>query len=300
MSGASGLLGQLLTKQLHAAGHNIVPLVRHKPSAGEQAVYWSIERNEIDSAALEGFDAVIHLAGENLVGERWSDDKKRAIMDSRKCGTELLANALARLSEKPAVFISASAVGIYGDTKDAWVDENSTPGTDFLSDVCKAWELATEPARKAGIRVVNARLSVVFAADGGALAKMLPLFRAGVGGKLGSGKQFMSWIDEADVCGAIQFLLEHPTFEGPVNLSAPDPVRNSEFTKTLGKVLGRPTFLPVPPFALYLAFGKDMVDATLLQGQRVRPARLLEAGYAFQYPTLRGSLVHLLMPPGKT
>lgn len=295
MTGASGLLGSLLTAHLESLGHRIVPLIRHKPAKDQEAIFWSPERQEIDQDALEGFDAVIHLAGENLFGLRWTAAKKRAILESRERGTTLLATTLARLTEKPAVLISASAVGFYGDTHDAWADENSPAGTGFLAEVCQAWESSTEPARAAGIPVVNARLGVVWSKNGGALSKMLPLFRAGLGGKLGPGNQYMAWVDAADVCAAFAFLLEHPDITGPVNISAPEPATNTELTRTLGNVLGRPTIFPVPSFALRLALGKDQADATLLQGQRVRPARLLEAGFNFQYPSLDSSLRHILL-----
>jgi uncharacterized protein (TIGR01777 family) len=268
--------------------------VRTRPKPGEPAIYWSVDTGEIDTQALEGLDVVIHLAGEPLATARWTDAKKEAILQIRKKGTELLANALATLKHKPALFISASAVGYYGSTGDAWVDEESALGEGFLAEVCQAWEQASEPARAAGIRLVNARIGIVWASTGGALEKMLPLFKLGVGGRLGPGDQYMSWIGITDVSEAISFIIDHEELAGPVNICAPEPATNAELTKRLGEVLNRPTIFPVPAFALRLAMGKELAEEALLGGQRVRPRRLIEAGYTFRFPELEACLRHVL------
>jgi uncharacterized protein (TIGR01777 family) len=247
----------------------------------------------VDPTHLEGLDAVVHLAGENIADGRWTDEKKRRIRESRVQGTRALCEALAQLENKPKVLVCASAIGYYGDRGETLVDENSSAGGGFLSDVCQEWEQATEPARKAGIRVVNLRIGVVLSPKGGALAKMLLPFQMGAGGNLGSGKQYMSFVALDDVVGAIYHALTTESLSGPVNAVAPNPVRNSEFTKALGKVLHRPTIAPVPAFGARLLFG-EMADALLLSSTRVAPTRLLESGYKFQCPDIDSALRHVL------
>jgi uncharacterized protein (TIGR01777 family) len=278
---------------LKTSGHELVRLVRSTPKDLSSEVYWSPAKGEINAGALEGLDAVVHLAGENLADGRWTDEKKRSIRESRVNGTKLLSETLARLKEKPGVLISASAVGFYGDRGDELLDERSSSGQDFLAEVCREWELATQAAAGSGVRVVNLRFGVIFSREGGALAKMLTPYRMGVGGKLGSGRQYMSWITIDDAVGAINHALVTETLRGPVNVVAPEAVTNGEFTKTLGHVLSRPTIFTVPAFAARLAFG-EMADATLLSSQRVVPAVLKESGFVFKYPDLESALKHVL------
>jgi uncharacterized protein (TIGR01777 family) len=256
-------------------------------------VEWHPERGEIDAAALEGHDAAVHLAGESIAGGRWTDERKRRIRDSRVRGTKLLAETLARLSRPPRVFVSASAIGYYGDRGDEVLTEESAAGVGFLPEVCREWEEAAEAARAAGIRTVFLRFGLILSAEGGALAKMLPPFRLGVGGNVGGGRQFYSWVSLADVIDVIHFALADERLGGAVNVVAPQPVTNAEFTKTLGRVLSRPTFFPAPAFGLRLAFG-EMADALLLASARVEPARLRAAGYAFKHPQLEGALRSVL------
>jgi uncharacterized protein len=292
ISGSHGLVGSALKESLQTGGHEILLLVRHAP-ASDSEIEWSPERYSIALARLEGFDTVVHLAGESIAEGRWSEEKKRKIRESRVKGTKLLSDALASLSLPPKTLISASAIGYYGNRGDELLNEKSAPGNDFLAQVCIEWERATELAKEKGIRVVNTRFGIILDAKGGALAKMLPPFRMGVGGRIGSGKQWMSWIALDDVIGALQFALTNEAVRGPINFVAPQPVTNSEFTKILGKTISRPTFFPIPAFGVRLAFG-EMADALLLSSQRVEPARLLEAAYAFQYPQLPAALLHSL------
>src|SRR6267143_5237321 len=299
VSGSTGLIGSALTKALTAQNRVVVPLVRRRPAPGEHALAWDPERGTIDRAGLEGADAVIHLAGENVVG-RWSPAKKQRIYDSRVKGTRLLCDALAGLQRPPATLLAASAIGYYGDRGDEAVTEESTPGEDFLAHVARDWETATAPATRAGIRVVNMRIGVVLSPTGGALAKMLPAFRLGLGGTVGSGNQYLSWIALADVLNAILHLLEKADLAGPVNMTAPAPVTNREFARTLGRVLGRPAVVTVPAFALRIAFGTD--GAAMVQsGQRVLPARLLASGFHFGSQDVEHALRFLLAPsePGR-
>jgi uncharacterized protein (TIGR01777 family) len=247
----------------------------------------------IDQARLEGLDGVVHLAGESIATGRWTAEKKARIRDSRVKGTRLLCESLARLDQPPRVLVSASAIGYYGDRGDEILHEDSASGSGFLAEVCHMWEAATEAASQRNIRVVNLRIGVVLSAMGGALATMLFPFRMGLGGIIGSGRQFMSWIALDDLLGSIAYALRTDTIRGPVNAVAPHPVTNREFTKTLGRVLARPTLLPMPAFAARLAFG-EMADELLLSSARVEPARLSAAGYDFRYPTLEGGLRHLL------
>ncbi len=290
VTGASGLVGGALVPYLTTGGHTVVRLVR---GSSDKGIRWDPAKGEIDAAKLEGFDAVVHLAGENIAGGRWSDDKKKRILDSRVDGTSLLATALAKLDKKPKVLVCASAIGFYGDRGDELLDESAAAGEGFLSDVCAAWEDAAAPARGAGIRTVHLRIGVVLAANGGALGKMLLPFKLGVGGVLGSGDQYMSWVTVDDVIGMIHFAIENDDIQGAVNAVAPTPVTNRNYTKALGKVLSRPTVFPIPAFGARLALG-EMADELLLSSTRVVPARLEKAGYTFRFAELEDALRHLL------
>lgn len=294
ITGSSGLIGSALVERLRANGHEVTRLVRSRDRAGGPgAAYWDPARGEVDAAGLEGHDVVIHLAGESLVG-LWTARKKARIQDSRVRGTRLLAEALAALSRPPAVLLSASAIGFYGARPpDVGLDEDAPPGTGFLADTARAWEAAADPARAAGIRVVHPRFGLVLSPRGGALAAMLPLFRLGLGGRLGSGAQVWSWITLDDVVEAALHALRTESLAGPVNFVAPEPVSNAEFTRVLGRVLRRPALLVVPAFAARLAAG-EMAEEMLLSGARVVPRRLLETGYRFRFPALEPALRHLL------
>ncbi|BBO36340.1 TIGR01777 family oxidoreductase [Lacipirellula parvula] len=294
ITGASGLVGSRLSAELAKLGAQPVAAVRRPVRDEARELYWNPDRGEIDRAKLEGIDAVVHLAGENIAEGRWSEEFKRKILESRVKGTHLVADALAHLERKPRVFVSASAIGYYGNRGADVMTEQSSPDDDFLAKVCQQWEAAAQPARDAGIPVTNIRIGVVLSADGAALAKMLTPFKLGLGGKVGSGEQFMSWITIDDLVGAIIFLLSRSEpVVGPVNVVAPNPSTNLSFTKTLGRVLGRPTVLPMPAFAVKLLFG-EMGDALLLSSTRVAPTALQSAGYQFQYPELEPALRHLL------
>lgn len=292
VSGSHGLVGKALIRSLTADGHDIVRLVRNKP-AGAAEIEWHPNEGRIDAPALEGLDVVVHLAGESIASGRWSDEKKRAIRDSRVKGTTLLSDALARLSRPPSLFVSASAIGYYGNRADEILTETSAPGSDFLSSVCVEWEQATKAAVEKGIRTVHARFGVILDANDGALAKMLTPFRMGIGGRLGHGKQWMSWIAIEDVINGLRFLIDEKTVSGPVNFVAPNAVTNAEFTKTLGRVLSKPTLFPVPAFGARLAFG-EMADALLLSSQRVEPKVMKEKGFVFRWVMLEDALRHLL------
>ncbi len=293
VTGASGLVGSALVPALAEEGHTVLRLVRHTPGPGE--VCWAPDAGSLDAAALEGLDAVIHLAGESLNG-RWTAARKARIRESRAQGTRLLSRTLAGLQHPPDTLISVSAIGYYGDRGDEVLREENPPGKGFLAEVCQEWEAATQPAADRGIRVVIPRLGMILSCEGGALAEMLLPFRLGVGGPLGSGKQWMSWITRDDVVGVMRHLLETTSLSGPVNATAPQPVTNAEFTRILGRVLLRPTLFRVPAVALRLAFG-ELADAAFLGSQRVQPARLLATGYAFLYPNLEGALRHVLRRP---
>jgi uncharacterized protein len=292
VTGASGLIGTALVSSLTSHGHEVTRLVRGQQRSGEKAARWDPMAGTIDASALEGADAAVHLAGENIA-ERWTAAKKVRIRDSRVKGTQLLCETLARLSSPPQVLVSASAIGYYGDRGEEILSEESPPGRGFLSEVCRAWEAATEPAQRQGIRVVQLRMGVVLSPAGGALAKILPPFRMGLGGVLGSGRQYMSWIALDDVVGVIQHAIVTDALQGPTNAAAPRAVTNQEFTKTLGKVLGRPTVMPLPAFAARLMFG-EMADELLLASARIQPTKLLASGYRFRYPELEDALRHLL------
>lgn len=286
ITGSSGLIGSALVRVLESRGDTVLHVVRRE-ARGPSELSWKPETGAIEASKLNGVDAIVNLAGENLA-QRWSDSVKRRIYDSRVKGTSLLARTIAALDDQPAVLLSGSAVGIYGDRDDEVLDESSGSGTGFLADVCRAWEGATSVASAAGVRVVHLRTGLVLAGAGGLLQKMLIPFRLGVGGKLGKGRQWMSWIALEDHVAAMLFLLDG-SLNGAVNLTAPNPVRNSEFTKVLAYVLGRPSFFSVPKVALELAMG-EMARETALISQRAMPKRLLEAGFAFQQPSVAGAL----------
>ncbi len=296
ISGSTGLVGAALTPFLTAGGHQVTRLTRSEPAAGETAIRWDPMGGALDVDKLEGFDAVVHLAGENIAAGRWNEERKQRIRDSRVKGTRLLAESLARLKTRPKVLVCASAIGYYGERGDQIVNEDSAAGSGFLPEVCREWEAACEPARQAGIRVVNLRIGVVLSRHGGALAKMLTPFKLGVGGRVGGGRQYFSWIALDDLVGVIHHVLVNEGLRGPVNAVAPRPVTNRELTKTLGRVLWRPTLLPMPAFAVRLLFG-EMGNDLLLGSTRVEPARLLASGYAFRFGELEAALRHVL---GKT
>jgi uncharacterized protein (TIGR01777 family) len=290
VSGSSGLVGSALIPSLKGAGARIARLARPgtvQGASNEERIPWD-PAQPISPSAVSGFDAVIHLAGESIVG-RWTASKKVRLRESRIPTTTYLARALAQAKRKPQIFISASAIGYYGNRGDEVLTEESSPGTGFTADLAREWELASLPATEAGIRTVQMRIGVVMATAGGALPKMLPAFKMGLGGKLGDGRQWMSWIDLQDVIGALQHILRSDLHHGPVNLVAPKPVTNAEFSKTLASVLFRPAIFPVPAFAARLAFG-EMADELLLASQRIEPTKLISSGYPFRFPTLRQSL----------
>jgi uncharacterized protein (TIGR01777 family) len=292
VSGSSGLVGGALTAFLTTGGHEVLRLVR-KSSEQDNAILWNPSAGQIDRAALEGIEAVVHLAGEGIATRRWSVAQKARILDSRVQGTRLLCEAITELETPPQTFVCASAVGFYGDRGEETLDETSGVGTGFLADVCQQWEAACEPAREKGIRVVNLRTGMVLSPQGGALKSMLLPFKMCVGGVVGAGKQFWSWIALDDLVGAIHHALTCDDLSGPVNATAPNSVTNREFTKTLGKVLRRPTIFPMPAFAARLALG-EMADELLLPSVRAQPKRLQETGYEFRYPDLEGALRHVL------
>jgi uncharacterized protein (TIGR01777 family) len=290
VSGVSGPIGAALLPSLKTRGYEVTRLVRGV-ATGDDQISWNPSK-PIAPDSVSRFDAVIHLAGESIVG-RWSKTKKAKIRDSRVLGTTNLAQALAQANRKPEVFICSSAIGYYGDRGNELLNERSRPGSGFLAEVCREWEAATQPAAQAGIRTVQIRTGVVLSPKGGALGKMLTPFKMGVGGKIGDGRQWMSWIDVQDMVGAIHHILKSDLLQGPVNMVAPKPVTNAEFTETLGSVLSRPTILPMPAFAVKLAFG-EMGETVLLGSQRVEPAQLVTSGYPFRFTSLRASLENLL------
>jgi uncharacterized protein len=293
VTGATGLIGRSLTAELQQAGARVVAAVRRPVKDPAHELAWNPETGQLDASRLEGVDAVVHLAGENIAAGRWTEAFKRKIRESRINGTKLLSQAIAGLRQKPHTFVCASAIGYYGDRGDETLSESAAPASDFLGEVCRQWEAACQPARDAGVRTVNGRIGVVLSPEGGALKKMLTPFRLGIGGKVGSGRQYMSWIAIDDVARAIVFVLTNTSIAGPVNLTAPEPVTNVEFARALGRVLHRPAIVPTPGFALKLAFG-EMADALLLSSTRVAPHALTAAGYRFSYPELEPALRHLL------
>jgi hypothetical protein len=292
ISGASGLIGTALERRLQARGDDVVRMVRRPPRSPDE-ISWAPERGLLSLRELEGFDAVIHLAGENVASGRWTPRRMAAIRDSRVASTDLLARRLAALKRPPQVLVSASAIGIYGDRGEEELDETSAPGTGFLPSVCSAWEGAAAPASEAGIRVVHPRIGLVLSRDAGALARMLTLFRLGLGGRLGSGRQWMSWISLADMVSMLEAAVLDARLAGPVNAVAPRPIRNAEFTASLGRALARPTLAPVPAFALRALVGR-MADDLLLASVRVRPRVLDSAGFVFRHTTLDQALPDVL------
>jgi uncharacterized protein (TIGR01777 family) len=287
VSGSHGLIGRALISSLGSTEHEVLRLVRSTPKPGE--IEWHPNQDTMDPGRLEGFDAIINLAGENVAGGRWTEEQKRKIHDSRVNGTHLLSEAMAKLAKRPQVFLCASATGFYGDRDDEVLDEHSDSGGGFLAGVCREWEKATEPAVSAGVRVVNLRFGVILAREGGMLSKLLTPFKMGMGGKVGSGKQMISWVALDDAVSATNLALNDETFRGPVNVVSPNPITNEVFTRTLGHVLSRPTALAMPAFAARLAFG-EMADEMLLASQYVVPKRLTDAGFEFKYPQLEGAL----------
>lgn len=287
VTGASGLVGSALAAALTREGHEVVPLVRRP--AREQEIAWDPMKGQLDRDRLEGVDAVVHLAGESIASGRWTPARKEAIRSSRVEGTRVIAEGLAGLSRPPRVLVCASAIGYYGERGDAVLTEQSGPGEGFLPEVCRAWEDAAEPARAAGIRVVHLRLGTVLAQHGGALPRMLLPFTLGLGGVIGSGRQWLSWIELGDLVGAIRHAIATEALAGAVNATAPQPVTNAEFTRVLAKVLERPAFFPLPEAMVRLVFG-ELADALLLQSARVVPARLQETGFAFTHPDLESAL----------
>lgn len=290
-TGSGGLIGSAVSADLAAAGHEIVRLVRGTPRGGE--VPWD-PAAPCDLSALDGVDAVIHLAGENVGAGRWTPARKTAIRTSRVDGTRNLVASLLQMKHPPRVLLAASAIGWYGDCGDAPVDETAPAGDSFFGHLVADWEAELAPARTAGMRAVAMRFGVVLARDGGALAKMLPPFRLGLGGPLGTGRQVMSWIALEDVVACVRLLLAADGITGPVNFTAPGAVTNREFAAALGRVLRRPALLPAPAFALRLLLGREMADELLLSGARVVPARLLAAGFRFAYPDLEPALLRIL------
>ena len=291
VSGSSGLIGSALRTRLAERGDEVVRLVR-RPARGPNERSWNPGRLELDANGIDA-DAVVHLAGENIGAGRWSDARMRRIRESRVGPTRLLATALASRTDRPAVLVSASAVGYYGDRGDERLTEASDPGQGFLAELCQEWEAAADPARQAGVRVVHPRSGVVLARDGGALAKMLVPFKLGVGGRVGPGTQWVSWITLDDIVSVIERALDDPDLDGPVNATAPEPVTNAELTRALGRVLGRPTVLPLPAFAARLALG-PMADEALLSSARAVPERLQQRGFVFANPTIEGGLRQVL------
>ena len=287
IAGASGLIGSAFINSVEADGAEVTRLVRSSPKAGE--IEWHPNQDANEPGKLQGFDAIVSLAGENVAEGRWTEEKKKKIHDSRVHGTHLISEAIAKLEPKPRVFLCASATGIYGDRPDETLTEQSDSGGAFLAGVCREWEKATEPASQAGVRVVNLRFGPVLAAHGGMMEKMLTPFKMGLGGKIGSGKQYISWVSIDDVVGAMKFALKEETIRGPLNVVSPNPVTNEEFTKALGEALSRPTMMAVPAFAARLAFG-EMADEMLLASQRVMPKKLKDAGFQFEYPNLEDAL----------
>jgi uncharacterized protein (TIGR01777 family) len=294
ITGASGLVGTHLIPTLAAKGHEIYKLVRKTPRTSDE-IQWDAKTgfSDVEQAKLEGFEAVVHLAGDNVASENWSKEKKQRIRESRAVGTRVLVDALKKTENPPRIFVSASASGFYGDRKDEILTEESPKGVGFLPDVCDEWEIEARKAEDFGARVVTPRIGVVLSKDGGALDKMLTPFKLGVGGVVGSGKQWMPWIALDDMIGVIHFALENDDLKGAVNTVSPNPATNEEFTKTLGKVISRPTILPIPEFAIKLLFG-EMGETLLLQGQRMQPKRLEEAGFRFKYPNLEDALKHAI------
>ncbi|MDP8245709.1 MAG: TIGR01777 family oxidoreductase [Candidatus Hinthialibacter antarcticus] len=289
ISGASGLVGSQLSAFLTTAGHEVHRLVRRAPNREQKEIYWNPQTEKIDEQSLNGFDGIVHLAGEGIASKKWTEEQKLAIRRSRTEGTHLIAEAISRIQNKPRVFVSASATGFYGNRGDELLTEDSSKGKGFLADVCQAWESSANPARDADVRVVHPRIGIVLTPQGGALAKMLPAFQCGVAGPLGDGTMFMSWISLDDLIGVLCTCLFDETLDGAVNAVAPNSVQNKEFTKSLGGVLNRPTLLPAPEFAIKAVLG-ELGEALLLQSARVAPNRLEATQFKFLHPTLEQAL----------
>ena len=288
ISGSTGLLGTALVRNLETSGHSVTRLVRPNSSTVQNGIAWDPSTGTLDARQLEGLDAAIHLSGENVASRRWTAEQKARIRDSRVKSTELLASTLARLDSPPKVFASASATGYYGDRGGEILTEGAAPGSDFLAGVGVEWERATAPAEEAGIRVVNMRTSVVLTAAGGMVATVGPIFKLGLGGRLGSGAQYLSWISRQDIIRAMEWILERDDLSGPVNLCSPNPVTNSEFTRTMGSVLRRPALFPVPRFALRITQGE--ITDMLLASVRAVPDALIASGFEFNHPHLEDAL----------
>ena len=291
VTGSRGLVGSYLVPFLESRGHQVVRLVRSNPQSGD--IVWNPESREIDKSKLEGFDAVVHLAGDNIASGRWTAAKKTAIKSSRVDGTRFLSETLASLKVRPKVFVSASAIGYYGDRCNEILTEASSVGGNFLAEVCQHWEAATRPASDNGIRVAQLRIGVVLSPDGGALNKMLPPFKMGAGGRIGSGKQYISWITLEDLSAITEFILRHDELSGPVNAVAPQAVTNDQFTAALGAALKRPTIFPVPGFAAHILLG-EMADELLLSSALVKPEKLVSSGYKFHHQEINSALVDVL------
>lgn len=287
ITGASGLIGSALVPYLRGRGDEVVRLVR-RPATAPDEVTWDPAAGTVDLAGLEGIGAVVHLAGAGVGDHRWTDAYKKTILDSRVDGTHTIVKAMTSLDSRPATLVAGSAIGWYGDTGDRAVDETAPAGTGFLADVVRAWEAAADPAREAGIRVTHARTGLVVAKEGGAWAKLFPLFKLGLGGKLGSGKQYWSWISLRDEVAALTYLLDNPSMSGPVNLTGPVPVTNAEVTSVMGQVLGRPTLFAVPSFALKTVLGEFSTE--ILSSARVIPEVLAESGFTWQDPTVESAI----------
>jgi uncharacterized protein len=298
ISGSSGLIGSAVTAHLHAQGHAVTRLVR-RLTAGAGELVWDPAAGKIDEGALEGFDAAVHLSGESVSKARWSAAQKQRLLDSRVKTTRLLATELANRAQPPRVLVTASAVGYYGDRGDERLTEDSSPGTGFPTELCLRWEGASQVAEERGIRVVKLRIGMVLAGAGGGLAEMLPAFKLGLGGPLDNGRHYLAWIELDDLVGVFDHALNTETLGGAVNAVSPNPVTNLEFTKALGRVLGRPTVMRVPRFVLRLAFG-EIADGLLLASVRAYPARLEASGYSFRYPEIESALRHALGGPRNT
>ncbi len=293
LTGSTGLVGSALVSALVADGDQVFRMVRRPAAAAANEVSWNPSFGVLDSASVDGFDAIVHLAGESIAAGRWTPERKRRIADSRVRATKLLVSALAGAKKPPKVLITASAIGYYGDRGDELLHEDSPSGSGFLPDLCRQWEEAARAASESGIRVVTPRIGIVMSRNGGALARMLFPFRLGLGGKIGSGKQYMSWITLDDLVNAIRHMLRDPGLDGPVNAVSPQPVTNREFTRALARALSRPAIFPLPAFAARLAFG-EMADGLLLASARVEPGRLKKAGYRFLHSQLDSALRHVL------
>lgn len=293
ITGSSGFLGTALTSFLTAGGHEVTRIVR-RPPTGSGEIRWDPQAGELDPEALRGVDAIVHLAGEGIAERRWTDAQKRRILESRTTGTTLIARTMAALAgdggQGPRTLVSVSAIGYYGDRGDEVLTTDAGPGSGFLPDVCVAWEAAADPARQAGIRVVHPRIGIVQSPDGGALGRSLPLFKLGLGGRFGSGRQYWSWITRDDVVGVIHHALVAPDLSGAINATAPNPVTNAEFTRILGRVLGRPAVLPIPKAGPAALLGFELAGDLLFSSARVLPENVLASGYNFQHPTLEAGL----------